>query len=55
LSAGAGSPKNMGRTVFPERELKLTDEQSEIAELKKKLRDVGIERDNLKKTIAIFS
>ena len=46
----------MGRTVFPERgNPKLTDEQREIAELKKKLRDVEIERDILKKAIAIFS
>nr|WP_291785930.1 hypothetical protein [Maribacter sp.] len=34
---------------------KLTDEQKEIAELKKKLRDTEIERDILKKAIAIFS
>ena len=34
---------------------KLTDEQREIAELKKKLRDAEIERDILKKAIAIFS
>lgn len=34
---------------------KLTDEQREIAELKKKLRDVEIELDILKKAIAIFS
>jgi len=48
--AGAGRPKNTGRTVFPERgNPKLTDEQREIAELKKKLRDVEIERDILKK------
>lgn len=35
--------------------LKLTDEQREIAEFKKRLRDMEIERDILKKAIAIFS
>ena len=34
---------------------KLTDGQREIAELRKKLRDVELERDILKKAIAIFS
>ncbi|GGW42130.1 transposase [Arenibacter certesii] len=34
---------------------KLTDEQREIAELKKKLRNAELERDILKKAIAIFS
>ena len=34
---------------------KLTDEQREIAELKKRLRDAELERDILKKAIAIFS
>ena len=33
----------------------MTDEQKEIAEMKKKLRDTEIERDILKKAIAIFS
>ncbi len=34
---------------------KLTDDQREIAELKKKLRNAKLERDILKKAIAIFS
>ena len=34
---------------------KLTDEQREIAELKKQLRDAQLERDILKKAISIFS
>jgi transposase len=34
---------------------KLTDDQREIAELKKQLRDAQLERDILKKAISIFS
>lgn len=34
---------------------KLTDEQREIAELKKQLKDARLERDILKKAISIFS
>ncbi len=34
---------------------KLTDEQREIAELKKRLEDAEMERDILKKAISIFS
>ncbi len=45
-----------GKNSFPGKgNPKLTDEQKEIAELKKKLRDTEIERDILKKAIAIFS
>jgi transposase len=45
-----------GRNSFPGRENpKLTDEQREISELKKRLRDAELERDILKKAIAIFS
>ena len=45
-----------GKNSFPGKgNPKLTDEQKEIAELKKILRDTEIERDILKKAIAIFS
>ena len=45
-----------GRNSFPGKgNPKLTDEQREIAELKKKLRNAELERDILKKAIAIFS
>jgi len=45
-----------GRNSFPGKgNPKLTDEQREIAELKKRLRDAELERDILKKAIAIFS
>ena len=48
--------REYGPNSFPGKgNLKLTDEQREIAELKKKLRDMEIERDILKKAIAIFS
>jgi transposase len=48
--------KKYGGNSFPGKgNPKLTDEQREIAELKKKLRDVEIERDILKKAIVIFS
>ncbi|MFT6112476.1 MAG: transposase [Bacteroidia bacterium] len=33
----------------------MTDEQKEIAELKKKLKDTELERDILKKAVGIFS
>ena len=47
--------KKYGENSFPGKgNPKLTDEQREIAELMKKLRDVEIERDILKKAIAIF-
>jgi transposase len=45
-----------GRNSFPGRgNPKLTDEQREISELKKRLRDAELERDILKKAIAILS
>ena len=45
-----------GKNSFPGKgNPKLTDEQREIAELKKRLRDAELERDILKKAIAIFS
>ena len=48
--------KKYGENSFPGMgNPKLTEEQREIAELKKKLRDVEIERNILKKAIAIFS
>ena len=48
--------QDYGKNSFPGKgNPKLTDEQKEIAELKKKLRDTEIERDILKKAIAIFS
>lgn len=45
-----------GKNSFPGRgKPKLTDEQREIANLKKQLRDMKLERDILKKAISIFS
>ena len=45
-----------GKNSFPSKgNPKLTDGQREIAELKKRLRDAELERDILKKAIAIFS
>ena len=45
-----------GRNSFPGRgNPKLTDEQREISELKKRLGDAELERDILTKAIAIFS
>lgn len=45
-----------GKNSFPgKRNPNLTDEQREIAELKKRLRDAELERVILKKAIAIFS
>ncbi len=45
-----------GRNSFPGKgNPKLTDEQREISELKKRLRDAELERDILKKAIAILS
>lgn len=48
--------KKYGPNSFPGKgNPKLTEGEREIAELKKKLRDMEIERDILKKAIAIFS
>jgi transposase len=45
-----------GKNSFPGKgNPKLTDQQREIAELKKRLRDAELERDILKKATAIFS
>jgi transposase len=45
-----------GKNSFPGRgKPKLTDEQREIANLKKQLKDMKLERDILKKAISIFS
>ena len=45
-----------GKNSFPGRgKPKLTDNQREIANLKKQLRDMKLERDILKKAISIFS
>tara|TARA_R110000868_G_scaffold338730_1_gene599475 strand:- start:179 stop:466 length:288 start_codon:yes stop_codon:yes gene_type:complete len=56
LSRWRRETQDYGKNSFPGKgNPKLTDEQKEIAELKKKLRDTEIERDILKKAIAIFS
>ncbi len=48
--------KEYGDNGFPGKgNPKLTDGQREIVELRKKLRDAELERDILKKAIAIFS
>ncbi|GGW36645.1 transposase [Arenibacter certesii] len=48
--------KDLGEISFPGKgNPKLTDEQREIAELKKKLRNAELERGILKKEKAIFS
>tara|TARA_R110002050_G_scaffold91374_2_gene191875 strand:+ start:3968 stop:4267 length:300 start_codon:yes stop_codon:yes gene_type:complete len=46
--------QDYGKNSFPGKgNPKLTDEQKEIAELKKKLRDTEIERDILKKVLPL--
>ncbi|KKL97794.1 hypothetical protein LCGC14_1830880 [marine sediment metagenome] len=56
LSRWRRESKDYGQNSFPGKgNPKLTDEQKEITELKKKLRDAELERDILKKAIAIFS
>lgn len=48
--------EEFGEGSFPEKgNLKLTPEQEKIYELEKKLKDVEMERDILKKAISIFS
>tara|TARA_Y100000294_G_scaffold161497_1_gene165936 strand:+ start:171 stop:485 length:315 start_codon:yes stop_codon:yes gene_type:complete len=48
--------KNYGKNSFPGRgNPKMTDEQKEIARLKKQLKEAELERDILKKAIGIFS
>ena len=45
-----------GKNSFPGRgKAKLTDEQKEIVELKKQLKDVSLENEILKKAVSIFS
>ena len=45
-----------GKNSFPGRgKAKLTDQQREIAELKKQLKDVALENEILKKAVRIFS
>ena len=45
-----------GKNSFPGHcKAKLTDEQREIAELKKQLKDVALENEILKKAVGIFS
>jgi transposase len=45
-----------GKNSFPGRgKAKLTDEQKEIVELKKQLKDVSEEHEILKKVVSIFS
>tara|TARA_R110002020_G_scaffold145179_5_gene318496 strand:+ start:714 stop:1001 length:288 start_codon:yes stop_codon:yes gene_type:complete len=56
LSCWRRESDTYGKNSFPGKgSPKLTDEQREIAELKKRLRDAELERDILKKAIAIFS
>lgn len=46
----------LGETAFPGHgRLGLTGEQRKVRELEKRLRDVTLERDILKKAVAIFS
>ncbi len=48
--------KDYGKNSFPGRgKPKMTDEQKEIAGLKKSLKEAELERDILKKAIGIFS
>jgi transposase len=48
--------ESYGKNSFPGRgKPKLTDEQKEIAELRKQLKDVSLENEILKKAVSIFS
>jgi len=48
--------KSYGKNSFPGRgKPKLTEEQKEIALLKKQLKDVSLENEILKKAVSIFS
>ena len=48
--------KEYGKNSFPGKgKVKQTDEEKEIAELKRKLADAELERDILKKAVGIFS
>jgi transposase len=56
LSRWRRESNELGNNSFPGKgNPKLTDQQKEIADLKKRLRDAELERDILKKAIAIFS
>lgn len=47
--------KQYGKNSFPGKgNLKLTDQEREILELKSKLKDAELERDILKKAVSIF-
>ncbi len=56
LSRWGKESNSYGKHSFPGKgNPKLTDEQKEIAEWKKRVRNAELERDILKKAIAIFS
>ena len=56
LSRWRKESATFGKNSFPGKgKPKQTDEQREIAELKKQLKDAKLERDILKKAISIFS
>lgn len=56
LSRWRKESNSYGKNSFPGKgNPKLTDEQKEIAELKKMIRNAELERDILKKAIATFS
>lgn len=56
LSRWRRESSEYGKNSFPGRgKPKLTDQQREIANLKKELKDMQLERDILKKAISIFS
>lgn len=56
LSRWRRESSEYGKNSFPGKgNLNMTDEQREIAELKKRLREAELERDILKKAITIFS
>tara|TARA_B100001750_G_C15414093_1_gene549347 strand:- start:209 stop:427 length:219 start_codon:yes stop_codon:yes gene_type:complete len=56
FTAGVKNKKRLWDNRFPGRgNTKMTDEQKEIARLKKDLKDAQMERDILKKAIRIFS
>ena len=48
--------KEFGKNSFPGKGIpKMTDEQKEIANLKKRLKDIELENEILKKAVSIFS
>jgi len=55
LSRWRRESKDYGKNSFPGRgKPKLTDEQKEIAQLKKQLKDISEEHEILKKVVSIF-